>query len=111
MSVIEITSIDMLNQIIDACKLVGKFLIIKASANWCQPCKAVKPKYLQMAEKYQNIAVFVEFDVDNQQEIAEQFQISSMPTFIVVKNNNVIKKTEGTDLFGVLSILENTSSI
>jgi thioredoxin 1 len=106
MSVIEITSINMINQLIDVCKSVDKFLIIKASASWCGPCKAIKPKYLQMAELYKNVAVFVEFDIEELEALAEQLSISSMPTFIVIKNGAVVKRSEGTDLSGILYLLD-----
>ncbi len=97
MSVHQIDSVDTLNRLIDECEKNDLFLIIKAETSWCGPCKAVKPKYEQMAQKYSN-AVFSAFDVDEQTDIAEQFSISAMPTFIVVKGRDIIKRIEGIDL-------------
>jgi thioredoxin 1 len=105
MSVHEIDSIDMLNKIIDACTEVDKYLVIKAEAQWCGPCKAVKPRYKELAESYPN-AVFVTFDVDDHQNIAEQFNISAMPTFIIIKERKVLKKVEGADLPTIRSVLD-----
>lgn len=106
MSIHQIDSIDTLNSFIDECEKNDKFLVIKASADWCGPCKAVQPKYIKMAQKYTN-AVFMMFDVEEQQNVAEQFSISAMPTFIVVKGRDIVKRIEGTNLSAIAEVLEN----
>lgn len=106
MSIYEIDSIDTLNKYIDECETNDKFLVIKAEANWCGPCKAVKPKYQEMAKKYTN-TLFLTFDVDEHQDIAEQFSISAMPTFILVKGRDIIKRVEGINLPVIQQILED----
>lgn len=105
MTVYEVESVDMLNKIIQTCEDVNKFLVIKAEASWCGPCKAVKPKYHKMAETYDN-TVFVTFDVEQATDIAEELEISAMPTFIVVKNKKILRKVEGTDLLSVQVLLD-----
>lgn len=105
MSVYEIDSIDTLNSMIDECEKNDKYLVIKASATWCGPCRAIKPKYHEMAQKFPN-AVFASFDVDEQQEIAEQLTISAMPTFIVIKSRYMLKRVEGTSLSSIQEVLE-----
>jgi thioredoxin 1 len=106
MSVYNIDSVDTLNILIDECERNNQFLVIKAASVWCGPCKAVKPKYEQMAQKYSN-TVFSTFDVDEQTDIAEQFSISAMPTFIVVKGRDIIKRVEGTNLSVVQQVLDS----
>jgi thioredoxin 1 len=101
MSIFDITSIDSLNKIIEVCAENGKYLVIKASAEWCSPCKTVKPKYEALAKELVEQAVMTTFDVDEHQDIAEQFDISAMPTFIVVKGNDIIKKVTGADIASV----------
>jgi len=105
MSVHTIESIDMLNKIIDACTEVDKFLVVKAESDWCGPCRAVKPKYKELAEQYSN-AVFVTFNVDEQEEISEQFKISAMPTFIIIKDRKIVKRIEGTDIQSIRNVLD-----
>lgn len=105
MTVYEVDSIDMLNKIILACEEANKFLVIKAEASWCGPCKAVKPKYQKMADTYDN-TVFVTFDVDTATDIAEELEISAMPTFVVVKNKKILRKVEGADLLSVQVLLD-----
>jgi thioredoxin 1 len=110
MSIYEIENKNILNKMIDACEEANKLLIIKVSAVWCGPCQAVKPKYKELAEQYPN-TVFTTFDVDAQEELAELFNISSMPTFIVIKDRNIIKRSEGADLFSIKFILEQNYNI
>lgn len=101
MSVFDIKSIDNLNKIIEVCDEKGKYLVIKASADWCGPCKVVKPKYDALAKELVEHAVLTTFDVDEHQNIAEQFEISAMPTFIIVKGRDIIKKVTGADITSV----------
>jgi thioredoxin 1 len=109
MSIHEVINIEMLNKIIEACDEVGKMLVIKASATWCGPCKAVKPKYEKMAHEYPNV-VFVEFDVEEASDIAEELDISAMPTFIVVLNKKILRRVEGADLFSIQVVLDNNNA-
>lgn len=105
MTVYEVESVDMLNRIIQTCEDVNKILVIKAEAAWCGPCKAVKPRYQKMAETYSN-AVFVTFDVESATDIAEELEISAMPTFIVVKNKKILRRIEGADLLSIQELLD-----
>lgn len=106
MSVFEITSVDNLNKLIEICAENDKYLVIKASAEWCGPCKNIQPKYEKLASELVESAVMTSFDVDEHQGIAEQFEITAMPTFIVVKGHNIIKKITGADLPSVRACIE-----
>lgn len=106
MSIFEINSIDSLNKLITVCKENDKYLVIKASAEWCFPCKTVQPKYESLAKEMVDKAVFTIFDVDEQQDIAEQFKISAMPTFVVIKNNDILTQFSGANLKEIKNILD-----
>ena len=106
MSVYQIDSIDTLNSLIDECEKNNQFIVIKASASWCVPCQAVKPKYHEMAHTHSN-TMFLAFDVEEQQDIAEQFSISAMPTFIIIKDRSIIKRIEGINLPAIQQVLSS----
>ncbi|XP_078385336.1 thioredoxin-like isoform X1 [Cetorhinus maximus] len=63
------------------CKLV----VIDFSATWCGPCQTIKPRFHELAEKNPSV-IFCEVDVDDAPDLAEQCQISCMPTFHFYKD-------------------------
>jgi thioredoxin 1 len=72
--------------------------IIDFYATWCQPCHSFKPFYNLMSETHKH-SKFFQVDVDNEnlEEIVKYFEISAMPTFIFVRNGNVVAKVMGAD--------------
>lgn len=62
-----------------------KPVIVDFCATWCGPCKAVKPMILELAQEEKEW-VFVTADVDKVKEIAAEYGVRAMPTFIVFKN-------------------------
>lgn len=101
MSVFEISSVENINQIVQSYETTGVAIVIKAYSTTCPPCNAVKGKYIEMADEYKQRAVFFQFDVTKCEELATTFDISAMPTFIVIKGRRVVKHIEGADIFSV----------
>ena len=63
-------------------------------APWCGPCRQVVPLVEQIAEERADIKV-VKVNVDEEQELATQFQIMSIPTLMVVKNGKITNRVMG----------------
>ena len=62
------------------------------TADWCGPCKKVRPiveKLIKYGYSFQVI------DVDIEKELVKKFEISSVPTFILFKNEKSIKRISG----------------
>lgn len=55
-------------------------------ATWCAPCRMLAPVIEQLAEKYDGKVVVAKVDIDEQQELAMDFSIQSIPTVILFKN-------------------------
>ena len=55
-------------------------------AEWCGPCKIMKPRLLDVAERIGDQAKIVEVDIDIEKELAERFHIQSVPTLIIFKD-------------------------
>ena len=55
-------------------------------AEWCGPCKIMKPRILDVAERMGDNVKVVQIDVDKEKELATRFRISSVPTLIIFKN-------------------------
>ena len=64
-------------------------------AEWCGPCRMLTPVIDELAEDYAGKAKIGKVDVDANREVAAQFSIMSIPTIVVLKNGEVVKKFVG----------------
>ena len=64
------------------------------TAEWCNPCKQTKPIVEQLNTE-QTIAKFFIIDVDYDIEKARDFEIRSVPTFVVIEDNKEIHRVTG----------------
>ena len=63
-------------------------------APWCGPCRMVGPLVEEIAKERSDIKV-VKINVDEEQELAMQFGVMSIPTLVVMKNGKVINQAVG----------------
>ena len=63
-------------------------------ATWCGPCQMIAPILNEVAEECPDITVG-KIDVDEEQELAMSFGITSIPTLIVIKNGKAVDKAIG----------------
>ena len=61
-------------------------VLVDFYAEWCGPCKIMKPRILDVAERMGDNVKVVQIDVDKEKALATRFRISSVPTFIIFKN-------------------------
>ncbi|XP_055345315.1 thioredoxin-2-like [Paramacrobiotus metropolitanus] len=74
----------------------NKLVVLDFHATWCGPCRNIAPKFEEFANKYD--AVFLKVDVDEAEEIASTYEITSMPTFVFVKNGKKVDSFSGADV-------------
>ena len=67
--------------------------VLYFTADWCNPCKKVKPIVEEMNKD--SITKFQMIDVDLEMELTKKFEIRSVPTFILIKDGKEIKRTTG----------------
>ena len=75
-----------------------KKVVLDFWASWCGPCQMQAPIFAQCAEEVGDGAVFGKVNVDEQMELAMQFQVASIPTIIVIENGNVIRRAVGLQM-------------
>ncbi len=63
-------------------KTTGKLIVIDFSATWCGPCRLMEPIVIGFSEKYTDVE-FVKIDVDKLSEVAQEFGVEAMPTFLL----------------------------
>ena len=70
-------------------------VLIEFSAVWCAPCKQVEPDVIALMHELEGKAKVVKIDVDKCQLLAQELQIKSVPTFMVVKGGRVVAAQPG----------------
>lgn len=71
-------------------------VFVKFGAVWCGPCKRIAPLYEKLADIY-NMCVFLSVDVDEIEAISTRYNIKSLPTFIVCRNNTYSELMKGAN--------------
>ncbi len=64
-------------------------------ATWCAPCRAIAPALEELASQYKGQVKIAKVDVDENQQIAQQFGIRSIPTLILFKDGKVVEQLVG----------------
>ncbi|KAK3310987.1 thioredoxin-like protein [Chaetomium strumarium] len=74
-------------------------VIVDFYADWCGPCKMIAPTFESLSTKYSkpNKIAFCKVDVDNQRDVAQQYGVRAMPTFLVLRNGSVIETIQGAN--------------
>jgi thioredoxin 1 len=79
-------------------------MILYFTADWCNPCKQTRP-IVEELNREQIMAKFFIIDVDSEIEMAQDFEIRSVPTFVVMKDNKEIHRETGAKTRQQLEVL------
>ena len=72
----------------------GKTVLLDFWASWGGPCRMMAPVVEEIAKERTDIVVGT-VNVDEQSQLAEKFQIMTIPTLMVIKNGKVVKQVSG----------------
>lgn len=64
-------------------------------AVWCGPCKAIAPAVEELAKQYKGKVKIAKMDVDEHQQIPQQYGIRSIPTLLLFKGGRVVDTIVG----------------
>ena len=70
-------------------------MLVDFWAPWCGPCRIVSPIVEELAEELKGKVVFGKLNVDENQRIAAEFQIFSIPTLVLLKNGVEVDRIIG----------------
>ena len=69
--------------------------IKKFEADWCGPCRMLKPTFQKLEGKFGNSVKFSYINVDEQSDLAGQYGVRSIPFVVVEKDGEVVQSVVG----------------
>ena len=72
-----------------------KPVLVDFWASWCGPCRMFAPIIDTVAEEYPDEVKVGKINVDEENELAQQYRVASIPTLIMFKNGEAVKRSVG----------------
>lgn len=88
------------------------YVLVDMTASWCGPCRTIAPVFEQLstANSKDGQFAFVKVDVDEQPDIAQEYGISAMPTFLLIKNGEVEQSVRGANPPAIKALVSKASA-
>ena len=88
-----------------------RLVVIDFSATWCGPCKAIAPFYHELSEmeEFSGSVDFLKVDVDENPEAAMKWSVTAMPTFLFIKEGEVVERVMGANAPKLQELLNDLS--
>ena len=71
----------------------GKVLV-DFNAEWCGPCKMLKPVVEEIAQERSNIKI-ISINIDDEEELADRYNVMSIPCLVLFENGEEVKRSVG----------------
>lgn len=82
----------------------SKLVVVHFSATWCEPCKAIAPRFLALATEHPH-CIFAEVDVEHNKVVSTKCGVTSMPTFQFFLNSTKVDELVGAKYDDLVSKL------
>lgn len=70
-------------------------VVVDFWAEWCNPCKIIAPELDSACKELKGKIKIAKVNIDQNYELAERFEVMSIPTLIFFKNGEIVDKTVG----------------
>jgi len=84
--------------------------VVNFWADWCEPCKHMNNVFQQLAKSYP-AHTFIQIEAESVDDVAEQFQVTSVPCFVFIKDGKEIDRLTGADALVLAKKIENYTSV
>ena len=99
--------IEIIDNDLSICDSEECYLLFYFTAKWCGPCQRIKPLLQKVSDGADaSVLKFFMIDIDENDEIAQKFNIKSVPTFYLYKKKEFIGQTGGADIRKVQELLK-----
>ena len=71
-------------------------------AEWCAPCRAMGPYVDKLAEEYTSKLKVLKINTQDNPEVPAKYGITAIPTFLIIKNGEVVKQLVGSQQYDQL---------
>ncbi len=78
-------------------------------ANWCGPCRMIAPIMEDLSKEFSGKATIAKVDVDQAQEVATKYNVTSIPTVILFLNGQEVKRVIGVRDKGTFATMLNAA--
>ena len=92
-NIIDVTETEFNDQVIEASE--NKLIVVDFWAPWCGPCKQLTPILEKIISKSGDKITLVKINIDENQQIAAQLRIQSIPTVYAFKNKQIVNAFQG----------------
>lgn len=69
-------------------------VLIDFNANWCGPCRMLRPILDEISTENNNVKI-VSINIDNEEDLAREYGVMSIPCLVLVKNGQEVRRSVG----------------
>lgn len=73
----------------------GKPILLDFYADWCGPCQTLLPTVEKLSKEYKDSIEIQKVNVDQNSELAKQFEVRSIPALFFIKDTKIVDKING----------------
>ncbi len=73
-----------------------ELVLVDFYADWCMPCLMMTPVIEELSRKFKGKIKFGKVNIEDNQELAQKFNVSSIPNFVLLKKGKVIEQFVGS---------------